>query len=100
MKKTYSRKTQDIGAAFQNQILALHELRARYHLAEILQMKVLNMVPHVRNTFEGTSPLILRIPLVPDAGYTLFYAQHKGNSSSWARRSRVKATDSFLIGSL
>jgi hypothetical protein len=42
-------------------------------------MNILNMIPHVRNTFEGTSPSVVCIPLVPDAEDALGLAQNEGN---------------------
>jgi hypothetical protein len=38
-------------------------------------MNIINMVPHVRNAFKGTSPLVVRIRLVPDAEDALGLAQ-------------------------
>jgi hypothetical protein len=44
-------------------------------LVQVLQMNIINMVPHVRNAFKGTSPLVVRIRLVPDAEDALGLAQ-------------------------
>jgi CRISPR/Cas system endoribonuclease Cas6 (RAMP superfamily) len=56
----------------QNQILRLaHGIRTRYYLAKVLQIKVLNIVPHVRNAFKGTSPVVVYILFVPDTEDTL-----------------------------
>ena len=49
-----------------------------YLLVQVLQMQILNMVPHVRNAFERTSPFVVCIPLVPDAEDALGLAQNKG----------------------
>jgi hypothetical protein len=58
--------------AIQNQILGLaHGMRARYRLAKVLQIKALNMIPHIRNALKGMSLLFVRKPLVPNAEDTL-----------------------------
>lgn len=49
-----------------------------YQLAHVLQMNILDMVPHMRNAFEGPSPLVVGIPLVPDAQDALGLTKHKG----------------------
>lgn len=71
----------------QNQVLRLtHGMRTRYHLAKVLQMKVLNMVPHVRHAFKGTSPVVVCIPFVPDTEDTLGLAHDKGKLFFGLRR--------------
>jgi hypothetical protein len=40
-------------------------------------MKILNMIPHVGNAFEGASPFVVCIPLVPNAEDTLGLAQNE-----------------------
>jgi hypothetical protein len=60
----------------QNYPLSLaHRMVTRYQLVQVLQIKTLNIVPHVRNTFEGTGSLVVRIPLIPDAEDALGLAQ-------------------------
>jgi hypothetical protein len=74
----------------QNQTLSLaHGMRARYHMAKVLQMKILNMVLHVRNAFEGTSPLFVCIPIVPDTEDALSLAQDKGKLFGLRRGTRT-----------
>jgi hypothetical protein len=44
----------------ENHSLSLaHRMAASYPLVYVLQMYILNMVPHVGNSFERTSPLII-----------------------------------------
>jgi hypothetical protein len=63
----------------ENQLLSLaHGMLTSHHLAEMLQMDILNMAPHMRNAFKGTSPLVVRILLVTDTGITLGLAQDQG----------------------
>jgi hypothetical protein len=51
----------------QNYPLSLaHRMVTGYLLVQVLQMKILNVVPHVRNVFEGASLLVVYISLVPD----------------------------------
>jgi hypothetical protein len=74
----------------QNQTLGLaHGMRTRYHLAKVLQMEVLNMVPHVRHAFKGTSPVVVCIPFVPDTEDTLGLAQDKGKLFGMRRWNRT-----------
>jgi hypothetical protein len=49
-----------------------------YTLAQVLQKNILNMIPHVRNAFEDTSPSVVCIPFVPDAEDALCLAQNEG----------------------
>jgi hypothetical protein len=63
----------------ENQPLSLaYRIVTSYQLAQVLQMNILNMIPHVRNAFEGTSPSVVCIPLVPDAEDALGLAQNEG----------------------
>jgi hypothetical protein len=63
----------------QNYALSLaHRMVTGYLLVQVIQMQILNMVPHVRNSFERTSPFVVRIPLVPDAENALGLAQNEG----------------------
>lgn len=55
-----------------------HRMVTGYLLVQVLQMQILNMVPHMRNTFERTSPFVVRIPLVPDAEDALGLTQNEG----------------------
>lgn len=52
----------------------VHRMFTRYQLVQVLQMKIFNMVPHMRNAFNGTIPLVIRIPLVSNPEYTLVLA--------------------------
>jgi hypothetical protein len=62
-----------------NHTLSLaHRMVTRYQLVQAFQMNILNMVPHVRIAFEGTSPFVVCIPLVPDAEDALGLAQNEG----------------------
>ena len=40
-------------------------------------MNILKMIPHVRNAFEGTSPSVVCVPLVPEAEDALGLAQNE-----------------------
>jgi len=55
-----------------------HRVVTGYLLVQVLEMKILNMVPHVRNAFERASPLVVCIPLVPDAEDALGLTQNEG----------------------
>ena len=62
----------------QNYALGLvHRMVTGYLLVQMLQMQILNMVPHVRNAVERTGPFVVRIPLVPDAEDALGLAQNE-----------------------
>ena len=50
----------------------------RDQFIQVLQMKILNMIPHVGNAFEGAGPFVVCIPLVPDAEDALGLAQNEG----------------------
>jgi hypothetical protein len=66
----------EIHHVVENQPLSLaYRMVTSYQLAQGLQMNILNMIPHVRNAFEGTSPSVVCIPLVPDAQDALGLAQ-------------------------
>jgi hypothetical protein len=44
----------------ENQPLSLaYQIVPSFELVQVLQMNILNMIPHMRNAFEGTSPLIV-----------------------------------------
>lgn len=44
----------------ENQSLSLaHGMVTSYQLAKVLQMNILDMVPHVRNVFKGAAPLVI-----------------------------------------
>jgi hypothetical protein len=77
----------EIHRAVENNPLSLAQgMVTSYQLVQALQMNMLYMVPHVRNAFEGTSPLFVCIPLIPDTEDALSLAQDEGDLVRLGRR--------------
>jgi hypothetical protein len=53
-----------------------HRVVAGYQLVQVFEINILNMILHVGDAFERTSPLVVRIPLVPDAEDALGLSQN------------------------
>ena len=63
----------------QNYPLSLvHRMVTGHLLVQVLQIQILNIVPHIRNTFKSTGLFVIYILLVPDTEDTLRLAQNKG----------------------
>jgi hypothetical protein len=69
LEKQYSVESHSLSFAYR--------IVTRNQLVQVLQMNILNMVQHMRDTFKGTSLLVVCIPLVPNTEDALGLAKNE-----------------------